>query len=141
MTWRERLFTQRGFLIVGGVVLLIIGALGFFILKDSANSFFWLDSSENIAYIALGLVALAAVYVPGLNDALAPHYRWLVIVYGVIALFFGAYGFLLPQGSPASPNALGLANLELGDTVLNLVISAWAFLSAFRVPQQGTTRG
>lgn len=136
MSYRKRLFTPRGFLIVGGVVLLIVGALGFFILNDSANSFFWLDSGENIAYIALGLVGLAAVYVPGLNDALTPHYRWLVIVAGVIALFFSVYGFLLPHGSPASPNAFGLANLELGDTVLNLVIAAWAFLAAFRLPQR-----
>lgn len=138
MTWRERLFTPRGFLIVGGVVLLIIGALGFFFLNNPANSFFWLDSSENIAYIALGIVGLAAVYAPGLNDALVPHYRWLVIVAGVIALFFGAYGFLLPQGTPASPNTFGVANLELGDTVLNLVIATWAFVSAFRIPRSMT---
>ena len=138
MTWRERLFTPRGFLIVGGVVLLIIGALGFFFLNNPANSFFWLDSSENIAYIALGIIGLAAVYVPGLNDALTPHYRWLVIVAGVIALFFAAYGFLLPQGSPASPNTFGVANLELGDTVLNLVIATWAFVSAFRIPRSMT---
>ena len=138
MTWRERLFTPRGFLIVGGVVLLIIGALGFFLLNNPANSFFWLDSSENIAYIALGIIGLAAVYVPGLNDALTPHYRWLVIVAGVIALFFAAYGFLLPQGSPASPNTFGVANLELGDTVLNLVLAAWAFVAAFRIPRSRT---
>ncbi len=135
MTYWERLFTPRGFLIVAGLVLLIVGALGFFFLNNPANSFFWLDSSENAAHIALGIAGLAAVYVPRLNDALRPHYRWLVIVAGVIALFFASYGFLLPQGSPASPNAFGLANLELGDTVLNLLLATWAFVSAFRIPR------
>jgi hypothetical protein len=131
MNYRESLFTPRGFLIVGGAVLLLLGLLGFVILKDPSLSFFWLDTSENIAHTVLGIVALAAVFVPGLNDALAPYYRWIVILVGVIALFFAVYGFLLPAGSPASPNTFGLANLELGDNLLHLVVAAWAFLAAF----------
>jgi hypothetical protein len=134
MNYREALFTPRGFLMVGGAVLLALGLLGFVILKDASLSFFWLDTSENIAHIALGLVALAAVYVPGLKDSLAPYYRWLVILVGVIALFFGVYGFLVPAGSPASPNTFGLANLELGDNLLHLVVAAWAFAAAFWSP-------
>jgi hypothetical protein len=131
MNYRELLFTPKGFLTVGGAVLLLVGLLGFVILKDPALSFFWLDNSENYAHILLGLVALAAVFVPGLNTALAPYYRWIVILVGVIALFFGVYGFLLPVGSPATPNTFGLSNLELGDNLLHLVIAAWAFLAAF----------
>jgi hypothetical protein len=125
------LFSPRGFLIVGGAVLTLLGLIGFFALKDPSLSFFWLDNSENIAHLALGIVALAAVYVPGLNDALRPYYRWIVILVGVIALFFGVYGFILPAGSPASPNTFGLANLELGDNLLHLVVAAWAFAAAF----------
>ena len=131
MNYRESLFTPRGFLIVGGAVLLLIGALGFF---------FWLDPTQNTAHIAIGLIALAAIFVPGLNEALTTHYRTLVILVGVIALFFGVYGFLLPAGSPAAPNTFGLANLEPGDNVLHLFISAWAFLAAFLSPQQDTLR-
>jgi hypothetical protein len=131
MNYRDSLFTPRGFLIVGGAVLLLLGLLGFVILKDPSMSFFWLDTSENIAHTVLGIVALAAVFVPGLNDALAPYYRWLVILVGVIALFFGVYGFLLPAGSAAAPNTFGLANLELGDNLLHLVVAAWAFVAAF----------
>jgi hypothetical protein len=140
MDYRETLFTPRGFLIVGGAVLLLVGLLGFVILKDPSLSFFWLDSSENIAHTVLGIVALAAVFVPGLNDALAPYYRWIVILVGVIALFFGVYGFLLPAGSPAAPNTFGLANLELGDNLLHLVIAAWAFTAAFWGSQRGAMR-
>jgi hypothetical protein len=131
MNYRETLFTPRGFLIVGGAVLLLLGLLGFVILKDPSLSFFWLDTSENIAHTVLGIVALAAVFVPGLKDALAPYYRWIVILVGVIALFFGVYGFLLPAGSPTAPNTFGLANLELGDNLLHLLVAAWAFLAAF----------
>ncbi|MEX2546542.1 MAG: hypothetical protein WD830_01985 [Chloroflexota bacterium] len=131
MNYRETLFTPRGFLIVGGAVLLLLGVLGLF---------FWVDPAENIAHIGLGLVALAAIFVPGLNDTLTPHYRWLVNVFGVIALFFGVYGFLLPAGSPTSPNTFGLANLTLGDNLLHLVVAAWAFLAAFSEPQPDRMR-
>ena len=131
MNWREMLFTPKGFLMVGGVVLLLVGVLGFFVLNSPSLSFFWLDKSENVAHTALGIVALAALYVPGLNSMLQPYYRWIVILVGLIALFFGLYGFILPAGDEMHPNTFGLANLELGDHLLHLVIAAWAFLAAF----------
>jgi hypothetical protein len=122
------LFTPKGFLQVGGVVLLLLGLIGFFALKDPSMSFFWLDNAENYAHLALGIVALAAVYVPGLNTALAPYYRWIVILVGLIALFFGVYGFI---ASGPAPNTFGLTNLELGDNLLHLIVAAWAFAAAF----------
>ena len=131
MNYRDMLFTPKGFLMSGGVVLLLLGIIGFFALNNESMSFFWLDNAENYAHLALGIVALAAVYVPGLNTALAPYYRWIVILVGLIALFFGVYGFILPAGSAASPNTFGLANLELGDNLLHLVVAAWAFAAAF----------
>ena len=134
MNAREALFTPRGFLIVGGAVLLLLGLLGFVVLNNPSLSFFWLDTSENIAHTVLGIVALSAVFVPGLNDALRPYYRWIVILVGVIALFFGVYGFLVPQCATctvASKNTFGLTNLELGDNLLHLIVAAWAFAAAF----------
>jgi hypothetical protein len=135
MNYREMLFTPKGFLMSGGVVLLLLGLIGFVFLNGSATqsalgSFFWLDNSENIAHLALGIVALAAVYVPGLNTALAPYYRWIVILVALIALFFGVYGFLV-AGDASGKNTFGLANLELGDNLLHLVVFAWAGLAAF----------
>ena len=139
MNWREMLFTPRGFLMTGGIVLLVLGLLGFVILNGSPQqsllgSFFWLDTSENIAHVALGVVALAALYVPGLNSALEPYYKWIVILVGLIALFFGVYGFLV--ASAAQPNTFGLTNLELGDNLLHLIVAAWAFLAAYWSPQR-----
>ena len=140
MNWREMLFTPRGFLMSGGIVLLVLGLLGFVILNGSPQqsllgSFFWLDNSENIAHVALGVVALAALYVPGLNNALEPYYKWIVILVGLIALFFGVYGFLV-AGDTSLKNTFGLTNLELGDNLLHLIVAAWAFLAAYWSPQR-----
>jgi len=122
-------FTPRMFLIVGGVVLLLLGVVGYLgIFTKAAFPAFWLDNGENVAHVGLGLIALAAVYVPGLNSALAPYYRWIVLLVGVIALFFGLYGFVV--AGAAEPNTFGLANLEFLDNILHLVVAAWAFASA-----------
>jgi hypothetical protein len=144
MNYREMLFTPKGFLMVGGLVLLVLGLIGFVFLKGSATesalgSFFWLDNSENYAHLALGIVALAAVYVPGLNSALAPYYRWIVILVGLIALFFGVYGFIANDPTP-NANTFGLTNLELGDNLLHLIVAAWAFAAAFWAPQRAMNR-
>ena len=136
MNYRETVFTPRGFLIVGGAVLLLLGIVGF--LNVFTSSAFYLTAGENFAHVVLGLVALAAVFVPGLNTALEPYYRWLVILVGVIALFFGVYGFIIPAGNPPTVlNTFGLANLEIVDNLIHLVVAAWAFLAAFWAPQRG----
>ncbi len=133
MAYRETLFTPRRFLIVGGAVLLVLGIVG--LLNIFTSQGFYLTTGENFAHLGLGVVALAAVFVPGLRDGLAPHYRTIVILVGVIALFFGAYGLLLPAGNPPGTlNTFGLANLEMIDNLLHLVVAAWAFLAAFSEP-------
>jgi hypothetical protein len=139
MTARNALFTPRGFLMTGGAVLLILGILGFFVLNNPSLSFFWLDRSENIAHTVLGIVALAAVYVPGLNTMLEPYYKWIVVLVGLIALFFCVYGFLQPSCTTCTgteTNTFGLSNLELGDNLLHLVVAAWAFAAAFWAPRR-----
>ena len=65
-----------------------------FVQNKTSTPAFWLDAGENWAHTGLGIIALAAVFVPGLNSALAPYYRWIVILVGIVALFFAVYGFV-----------------------------------------------
>jgi len=126
------IFTPKGFLTYGGVVLLLLGLIGFFALNNATSSpAFWLDNGENFAHVGLGVIALAIVFVPGLNTMFEPYYRWIVILLGIVALFFAVYGFVV-SGNPA-PNTFGLANLENpADNILHLVVGAWALYAAWR---------
>jgi hypothetical protein len=77
------------------------------------------------------MVALAAVFVPGLNSALAPYYKPIIILVGIIALLFGVYGFVVAGAS--APNTFGLTNLESpADNLLHLIVGAWALAAALR---------
>lgn len=126
------LFTPKGFLTYGGVVLLLLGVIGLFALNDAtATPAFWLDNGENYAHIGLGVIALAIVFVPGLNSMFAPYYRWIVILLGIVALFFAVYGVIVAGNSV--PNTFGLANLENpSDNILHLVVGAWALYAAWK---------
>src|SRR5215475_4554349 len=122
----------KQFLTIGGAILVLLGILGVLgVFNQSATPWFWLDAGENVAHLFLGVVALAAVFVPGLNSALAPYYKPIVILVGIIALFFGVYGFIV--AGAAAPNTFGLTNLESpSDNLLHLVVGAWALAAALR---------
>ena len=132
----------RLFLTVGGAVLLLLGIVGYLnVFTESGTPAFWLDNGENLAHTVLGVVALAAVFVPGLNTALAPYYRPIVGLVGVIALFFSVYGFLQPAGTAADPNTFGLSNLENpSDNLLHLVVGIVAFAAIWVKPSEETAR-
>ena len=132
----------RLFLTVGGAVLLLLGIVGYInVFTESGTPAFWLDNGENLAHTVLGVVALAAVFVPGLNTALAPYYRPIVGLVGVIALFFAVYGFLQPAGTAADPNTFGLSNLENpSDNLLHLVVGIVAFAAIWVKPSEETAR-
>lgn len=132
----------RLFLTVGGAVLLLLGIVGYLnVFSESGTPAFWLDNGENLAHTVLGVVALAAVFVPGLNTALAPYYRPIVGLVGVIALFFAVYGFLQPAGTAADPNTFGVSNLENpSDNLLHLVVGIVAFAAIWVKPSEDTAR-
>jgi hypothetical protein len=113
-------------LLIGGIVLLALGLIGFAGVFSQMNSFFYLDNAENVAHTGLGIIAIAAAYV--IKDANLQ--RWLVVAVGVLALFFTLYGFAVAAN--ASPNTLGIANLESpADDILHLVVGVWALAAAF----------
>ena len=116
---------SKQFLQIGGAILLVLGVVGYAGVFSDTKSAFYLDGGENVAHTVLGIVALAAAFL--LKDAMLQ--KWLVVVVGVVALFFGVYGFAV-AGNPA-PNTFGLANLESpADDVLHLVVGVWALYAA-----------
>jgi hypothetical protein len=129
-----QVFTPKGFLTYGGAILLLLGIIGFLgVFTQQSVPAFWLDTGENVAHLALGIIALAIVFVPGLNTAFEPYYRWIVILLAVVALFFGIYGFVV--GGNAEPNTFGISNLESpADNILHLVVGVWALYAAWRAP-------
>lgn len=118
------LFSPKGFLQVGGAVLVLVGILGYVgvIGPTPQQSLFgdlwWFDNAENIAHLVLGIVGLAASFV--LDNQMQ---KTLVMVLGVVGVLVGVYNFV-------SPELLG-ANLEVpADTVLHLVVGAWALYAS-----------
>ena len=132
------LFTSTGFLRYGGLVLLLVGIVGVLGIFNNV-AFFSLDTGENYAHLALGIVGMAV----GFGIANAGLHRLLTIVLFVTALFFTVVGLFLPSGGTltngafASPNFYGLANLENpADSILHLVVAAWAGLALWMERKQ-----
>ena len=127
----------KQFLQFGGAILVVLGGIGLLPVFTKANTpWFYLDTGENVAHIGLGIVAIAAAYL--LTDPAMQ--KWLVAVVGVVALFFGVYGFVVMGAS--EPNTFGVSNLESpADNLLHLVVGAWALYAAFmgRATMRATT--
>jgi hypothetical protein len=112
---------------LGGAVLLLLGLIGLTGVTNSV-AFFNLDSGENIAHIALGVVGLGA----GFGTKNAELHRWLVAFIALTGLATGIYGFTLAAGDEMHRNFFGLANLENpADNVLHVVVGIWAGAAAY----------
>ncbi len=121
----------KQFLKIGGIVLVLVGLLGFFGLigptEESSifGSAWWFDTAENWAHTVVGVVALIAAYC--LKSASAQ--KNLVMLVGILGLFFGVYNLF-------STNFLG-ANLENPlDTILHFAVGIWALWAAMRKPNK-----
>jgi hypothetical protein len=119
----------RQFLLFIGAILIILSLAGMTVLgptpdKSALGYFNWLDTTENIAHLLFGVVALIAYFF--LRDLKLQ--RWLVAFYGVVALLTAVLGFL--NATNLNPNIV-ISNLEISDDILNLVIALLAFYAAF----------
>ena len=117
----------KQFLIIGGLVLIVVGILGFVgIIGPTASqsvfgSTWWFDNGENWAHLILGVVGFIAAFV---LPAMAQ--KWLVMLLAVIGLLIGLYSLF------GMTNFLG-ANLENpADSILHLAVGAWALFAATR---------
>ena len=125
----------KQFLQIGGVVLVLVGLLGFWVIGPTPESSifgsaWWFDSGENWAHLILGAVALIAA--SALKSASAQ--KNLVMLVGILGLFFAVYNIF-------STNFLG-ANLENPlDLILHLVIGVWALWAAMKKPAMGGMMG
>ena len=117
--------TPSGFLTIGGAVLILVGVLGFFLIGPTATdsifgSAWWFDNAENYAHLLLGVVGL--VLALGVKNAALN--KWVTALLGLVGVFFGVYSIFTP--------GFGTANLENpADTILHLVVGAWALYAAF----------
>ncbi len=124
------LLTPRGFLLIGGTILVILGLAGMVFLGPTMEAsllgeFFWLDNTENIAHLVLGVVALGAYYFLKDDKML----KYLVGAVGVVGVVVAVLGFM--NMGAAIPN-VGVAHLENpSDNVLHLVVGAWALWVSF----------
>lgn len=116
----------KQFLIIGGIILVIIGVLGFYgpIGPSSNASIFgttwWFDNAENWAHLVLGIVGILAAFILPRSAQ-----RGLVMLLGVIGILVALYNLYSTQ-------LLG-ANLESpADLILHLVVGVWALWAALR---------
>lgn len=118
---------SKQFLQIGGVVLVLVGLLGFFGLlgPTAEDSLFgeawWFDNAENWAHLVIGVVAMVAAYM--FSEA---NQKMLTMAVGVIALFAGLYSLF-------GYSYLFGANLENPlDTLLHLAVGGWALWAGMR---------
>lgn len=127
----------KQFLQIGGVVLVIVGILGFIgVIGPTAErsllgQAWWFDNAENWAHLVIGIVALIAAYVLPANAQ-----KGLVVIVGIVGVLVGLYSLFGYQ------NLLG-ANLENPlDSLLHLAVGAWALWAAWRrAPQMTSAMG
>lgn len=124
----KNLLTPRGFLSVGGTVLVLVGILGYVGVigptpdQSIFGTFWWFDNAENLAHTVLGVVAFLSVYM--VKDA-AVH-RFLVLAVGALALVVGLYNLV------GEVQVLD-ANLESpADLVLHLVVGVWGLWAGLK---------
>ncbi|MEK7465146.1 MAG: hypothetical protein AAB591_01870 [Patescibacteria group bacterium] len=125
----------KQFLQVGGVVLVLVGILGMVkVLGPTAeDSIFgqawWFDDAENWAHLVLGIVALILAYATGPSLQ-----RPVVMVLGILGVLVGLYSLYWTD-------FLG-ANLENpADTLLHVVVGAWALWASWKKPASPVMAG
>lgn len=115
----------RQFLLWGGIILLALGVLGLFLMgptpqQSILGEFFWLDTTENIAHLLFGAIAIGAYF--WLKDSSLVKY--LVILVGIVAAIAAIFGFV--NVNSEVPN-VAISNMENpADNILHAVVAVWA---------------
>ncbi len=120
----------KQFLVVGGIVLLLVGILGYAgIIGPTPESLFgaawYFDDAENLVHLVLGIVALIAAAVFPMST-----HKPIVVLVGLFALFAGLVSVMGPV--TAGKNLWGAQLQNPSDTILHFVVGIWALWAAFR---------
>lgn len=122
----------KQFLVIGGIVLVLVGILGFIgIIGPTAQdsifgSAWWFDPAENWAHTILGVVALIAAFTLPANLQ-----KPLVMVVGLLGLFFGVYNLFSDMFMAAHLQ-------QHADTALHFVVGIWALAASMAKPGTST---
>lgn len=114
--------SAKGFLQYGGIVLVALGVLGFFLIGPTPETSIFgsawnFTMIENWVHLVLGIVALLAAF--ALKDE--GQARMLVNLVGALALVVGVVGFF---------NTLGGVLQNPLDSILHVIVAIWAFWAA-----------
>lgn len=126
----DYILSPQGFLKIGGVILVLIAVLGFIgVIGPSSDTLFggywYFDNAENWAHLVLGIAALVAVFwFP------ASFNKMLVMALGVIGVLIGLYSLFSP--SPEGTDFMGAMLQNPADTLLHLIVGAWALVAGFK---------
>lgn len=122
----------KQFLSLGGIVLVLVGILGFIgIIGPTAQdsifgSAWWFDTAENWAHTILGIVALVAAFALPANLQ-----KPLVMIVGLLGIFFGVYNIF-------SDMFWGAHLQQHADTALHFVVGIWALAASMARPGMST---
>lgn len=111
-------------------MLVLIAVLGFIgVIGPTTGSlfdgFWYFDNAENWAHLVLGVVALIAAFtLPAATN------KMLVMVLGIFGVIVGLYSLFGPM--PGGSNFLGAMLQNPADTLLHLVVGAWALYAGYK---------
>ncbi len=130
----------KQFLIIGGIVLLAVGILGFIgvVGPTAEQSIFgapwYFDNAENWAHLVLGIVGIAAAFVLPMMAQ-----RGLVMILGIVGVLVGLYSIV--GAVPGGTNLLGAQLQNPLDTILHIVVGVWAFYASRKKAMEGMMMG
>lgn len=121
------IFSPKGFLQIGSILLILLGILGFTgVLGPVADrslfgTFWWFDHLESTSLILTGTLSLIIVFLfPAMWQ------RYFVIILGICSVLVGVYNFM------GNNTKLFTANLESpSDLLFFLLFGAWALYAVF----------
>ncbi|MGQ0536621.1 MAG: DUF4383 domain-containing protein [Methanobacteriota archaeon] len=116
---------------ITGVVLVLIGIVGFFMDSIGGASLIAFDNTHNVIHLVLGVIALAVGF-GGMWDS-----TMYAKTFGIVYLALGVLGFVSGDLFGIG-TSLGLG-LEMGENVIHLVLGLWGLWAGFFVASSATT--